>query len=705
MATATKLVIVESPAKAKTIARFLGRGYKVEASQGHIRDLPKSQLGVDPDHDFDMKYITIHGRGKILAKIRKEAKSASKVLLATDPDREGEAISWHLANALDIDPESKCRVEFNEITKKAVQNAIQHPRSIDMDRVDAQQARRALDRLVGYKLSPLLWAKVRKGLSAGRVQSVATKMIVDRESEIDAFIPEEYWDITATGIRADAKTEKESFDLRLYSVDGQKPDIHDAEAAGLIKKAAENGTYAVTSVKKSEKKKLPSPPFTTSTLQQEAGRKLNFSTQKTMQVVQTLYEGVELGKDGFQGLVTYIRTDSVRLSDEAVSAARQHILAVYGDAYLPKEANVFKGRSNAQDAHEAIRPTDVERTPDAVKPFLSREQFQLYRLIYNRFLSCQMTPAVFETITAEISDGSAVFRFSGEKKRFAGFSAIYEESLDDAADALSSKWPDFEEGARVILKEVQANQHFTQPPVRYTEAMLVRAMEEKGIGRPSTYAPTITTIITRGYIAKEHKHLYPTEIGKTVNDLMTGYFAPIVDTKFTADLEEQLDLVADGKENWKEVLKAFYPEFQTELENAEAQIEKVVVQDEPSDVLCDQCGARMVYREGRYGRFLACPNFPTCRNTKPILKYIGVKCPKCGGGILEKVSRKNRRFYGCENYPECDFVSWECPVNERCPKCGGYMTMKINRKGETWHLCANEQCRYKELAEKESVET
>ena len=695
VAATTKLVIVESPAKAKTIARFLGRGYKVEASQGHIRDLPKSQLGVDPENHFEMKYITIHGRGKILAKIRKEARAAGKVFLATDPDREGEAISWHLAYALGIDPESKCRVEFNEITKKAVVAAMQQPRAIDMDRVDAQQARRALDRLVGYKISPLLWTKVRKGLSAGRVQSVATRMIVDREREIQEFIPEEFWDIVASAKNASPKDKKESFEMKLYSFNGAKAEIRSAEEAARIREAVSGKEYTVSMVKHGEKHKMPSPPFTTSSLQQEAGRKLNFTTQKTMQVVQALYEGIELGKEGSQGLVTYIRTDSVRISDEAVAAAREYITEKYGEKYLPAEPNVFKGRGNAQDAHEAIRPTDILRTPESIKAYLSRDQYQLYKLIYNRFLACQMSPAVYDVMNAEVSGGDAVFRFSGERKRFAGFSSVYEEGQDDPGDKPANLMPLLEEGMKVEILSIDALQHFTQPPARYTEASLVRALEEKGIGRPSTYAPTITTIITRGYIARENKRLYPTEMGYTVNDLMTGYFGPIVDMEFTAGLEEQLDEVADGKKNWHDVLESFYPEFSEELKNAEAEIEKIEIRDEPSDVKCDLCGATMVYRVGRYGKFLACPRFPECKNTKPILNYVDAACPKCGGRVLEKISRKNRKFFGCEHYPECDFVSWERPVNEKCPKCGSYMTEKVNRKGETWHLCANEQCRFK----------
>ena len=703
MASTTKLVIVESPAKAKTIAKFLGRGYKVEASQGHVRDLPKSQLGVDVDNDFEMKYITIHGRGKILTKIRKEAKAAGKVFLATDPDREGEAISWHLAHTLGIDPEACCRVEFHEITKKAVQSAMQNARAIDMDKVDAQQARRALDRLVGYKISPLLWAKIRKGLSAGRVQSVATRLVVDRENEINDFMPEEYWDITAEAAIPGAKGKKNTFQLRLATLDGKKAVLNNEKDAMAARAQVENNEFTVTSIKKGEKKKLPAPPFTTSSLQQEAGRKLNFTTQKTMQVVQQLYEGVDLKDEGTQGLVTYIRTDSVRVSQEAVDAARAFIGEKYGDKFVPETPNVYKGRSNAQDAHEAIRPTDVARTPESVKASLTREQFQLYRLIYARFLASQMSAAQYDTLTMDVQGGSAGLRFYGEHKRFAGFTGVYEEGTDDQVESKDSALPEFEEGARVQILNVESLQHFTQPPARYTEASLVRAMEEKGIGRPSTYAPTITTIISRGYVTRDNKRLYPTELGSMVNQMMTQYFADIVDTEFTAQMEEKLDSVEEGTYPWKDVLREFYPAFADTLSHAETEVEKVEFKDEPSDEVCEKCGAQMVYRMGRFGKFLACPNFPDCRNTKAILHYIDAPCPKCGARLLEKTSKKNRKFFGCEHYPECDFVSWEMPVADKCPQCGSYMTLKRSRKGESWHLCANETCRHK-VAVQENAE-
>lgn len=702
--TAKKLVIVESPAKAKTIEKFLGRGYKVEASQGHVRDLPKSQLGVDVDKDFDMKYITIRGRGDILARIKKEAKGASRVYLATDPDREGEAISWHLANTLGMDPAKPCRIEFHEITKKAVKEALEHPRAIDMDRVDAQQARRALDRLVGYKISPLLWAKVKKGLSAGRVQSVATRMVVDREQEIEAFIPEEYWDVTADFPAKNAKGKAMICQAKLVALDGKKVAIKNEAEARAAKASILQSKFSVQGVKVGEKLKKPQPPFTTSSLQQEASRKLNFSTAKTMQVVQQLYEGIDLGKAGTVGLVTYIRTDSVRVSEEAVTAARSFIQEQYGSEYCPETPNQYKGRKNAQDAHEAIRPTYVEQTPDTVKPFLTREQYNLYKLIYARFMASQMKPAVFQALTLDLYGGRADMRYYGEHMTFAGYRAVYVESTDDEQETPESVLPVAQEGDSVIFQNVQALQHFTQPPARYTEASLVKALEDKGIGRPSTYAPTITTIISRGYVSREKKRLYPTELGRMITSMMMEYFGPIIDTAFTALLEDKLDTVEEGGEQWRQILRDFYPPFEKMLNVAENQIEKVEVKDEVSDVQCDKCGAMMVYKMGRFGKFLACPNFPECRNAKPILTYIEAPCPKCGARLMEKTSKKNRKFYGCERYPECDFVSWEMPISEKCPRCGSYMVKKRGKHGEEIHLCANETCRYKESVEKQDEE-
>ena len=689
--TAHKLVIVESPAKARTISKFLGRTYKVEASNGHVRDLPKSQLGVDIEHDFEPKYITIRGRGEVLERIRKEARSAKSVILATDPDREGEAISWHLAHILGIDPDSACRVEFNEITEKTVKSAIKQPRAINQQLVDAQQARRMLDRLVGYKISPLLWVKIKKGLSAGRVQSVATRMICDRETEIETFEPEEYWHVTAK-LRAGGKT----LEARLYSLDGERVSLASEQAASDAKARIAGGGFVVKSVKRGERHKHPAPPFTTSNLQQEASRKLGFTTSKTMQIAQQLYEGVDIEGRGTLGLISYIRTDSVRLSDEAVSAAREAIGARYGAEYVPEKPVVYKGRKSAQDAHEAIRPASVDLRPEDIKASLTRDQFNLYRLVYLRFIACQMADAVYETQQIEIAnDSGVVLRSSAERLKFPGFTIVYEEGRDDGAqeEQIAGALEDVSEGSEAIVEETEATQHFTQAPPRYTEASLVRALEEKGIGRPSTYAPTISTILARGYVTREKKQLYPTELGVMITDMMKEHFTDIVDIAFTAGMEEQLDEVEEGKRGWRDVLRDFYGPFEKTLEKAEAEIEKVEIKDEVSDVVCDKCGAMMVYKFGRFGRFLACPNFPECRNTKAIQVEIAAPCPVCGGKLLEKTSRKGRKFYGCERYPECDFVSWEMPVEQKCPKCGGYMVLKRGRKGESYYLCANENCR------------
>ena len=660
-----KLVIVESPAKARTISKFLGRSYKVEASQGHVRDLPKSQLGVDVEHDFEPKYITIRGRGEVLERIRKEAKGAKSIILATDPDREGEAISWHLATILGIDPESACRVEFNEITEKTVKNAIKEPRAVNMQLVNAQQARRLLDRLVGYKISPLLWVKIKKGLSAGRVQSVATRMVVDREQEIEQFEPEEYWYVDAQ-LRAGGK----QLQARLISLDGERVTLSDAEQANEAKARVEKGGFVIRSVKRGERRKHPAAPFTTSNLQQEASRKLGFTTAKTMQVAQQLYEGVDIEGRGTLGLISYIRTDSVRLSDEAVAAAREMIAERYGEQFVPEKPNVYKGRKSAQDAHEAIRPTNLKLRPEEIKASLTKDQYNLYRLVYLRFVACQMADALYETQQIEItSDSGVVLRSSAERLKFAGFTAVYEEGTDDAPNQDehgSSLMADVSEGDHAELLSDEATQHFTQAPARYTEASLVRALEEKGIGRPSTYAPTISTILARGYVMREKKQLFPTELGIMITDMMKEYFADIVDIAFTAGMEEQLDEVEEGKLDWHKVLSDFYGPFEKTLENAESKIEKVEIKDEVSDVPCDKCGAMMVYKLGRYGRFLACPNFPECRNTKAIQVEIDAPCPKCGGKLLQKTSRKGRKFYGCERYPECDFVSWDMPVSEKC---------------------------------------
>lgn len=703
--TKQKLIIVESPAKARTISKFLGKGYKVEASQGHVRDLPKSQIGVDVDDDFALKYITIRGRGDILTRIRKEARNASQIYLATDPDREGEAISWHLAGVLDMDVNKPCRIEFHEVTKKAIQAALKNPRKIDMGRVDAQQARRVLDRLVGYKISPLLWTKVKKGLSAGRVQSVATRMVVMREEDIESFIPEEYWDVLVKLNNPNNRGKKAQFAARLASIDGKKADIKTAEEAENAVARINKAHFAVTGVKMGEKHKAPAAPFTTSSLQQEASRKLGFTTAKTMQVVQQLYEGVDLEGEGTQGIVTYIRTDSVRISDEALSSLRTYIGERFGSEYLPEKPIEYKGRKNAQDAHEAIRPTDINRTPEQIKGSLTKEQYNLYRLIYNRFLACQMEPAVYETMTMELSGNGVALRFYGEHKKFAGFTSVYEESTDETVASAEAVLPQLKEGDAVTVEDILSEQHFTQPPSRYTEASLVRALEEKGIGRPSTYAPTITTIIARGYVSREKKRLYPTELGRMVTAMMEEYFKDIVDTEFTAELEDKLDTVEESGNDWKEIIREFYPPFKAALEVAEQQIEKVEIKDELSDEPCDKCGAMMVYKMGRYGKFLACPNFPDCRNTKPILNYIEAPCPSCGARLMEKTSRKNRKFFGCERYPECEFVSWEKPVVDKCPQCGSFMVEKRGRKGELWHLCANETCHCRmEVQQEEAAE-
>ncbi len=694
---ANKLVIVESPAKAKTIGKFLGRGYKVEASQGHIRDLPKSQIGVDVDNNFEPKYITIRGRGDILSRIRKEARGASKIYLATDPDREGEAISWHLANVLGIDEASPCRIEFHEVTSKAVKAAVKNPRKIDMDLVNAQQARRVLDRLVGYKISPILWQKVKKGLSAGRVQSVATKIICDREAEIDAFIPEEYWTLETTFAIGDAQV------TARYTGEGEKKvDLKTRADAQAVIDRCEGSPFSVAAIKRGERRRLPAPPFTTSNLQQEASRKLGFSTQKTMQIAQQLYEGVELAGEGSQGLVTYIRTDSTRIADEAVEAVRDLIESVWGKDFLPEKPNVYKTRKSAQDAHEAIRPTVVKRRPEDIKASLSRDQYRLYKLIYDRFVSSQMTPALYDTLAVDIDAGcGARFHFNGQKQRFAGFTVVYVESVDDPQEeAVNGNLPELSEGMAATAGAMNAEQHFTQPPPRYTEASLVRTLEEKGIGRPSTYSPTISTITgRRGYITKENKRLIPTELGKIVNDLMCNNFPDIVNVTFTANMEDRLDDVEAGKADWRGIVSDFYGPFEKDLEAAEASIEKIAIEDQVSDVPCEKCGAMMVYKMSRYGRFLACPNFPACRHTLALPNSIGVPCPKCGGNLLERISRKGRKFYGCEKYPECDFVSWDRPVVDKCPVCGSYMVLKRGSKDTLYHVCANETCRHKVLVE------
>ncbi len=682
---ADTLVIVESPAKAKTIGKFLGSKYKVVASNGHVRDLPKSSLGVDPENHFAPKYITLRGRGDVLETIRREAKDAKRILLATDPDREGEAISWHLAQVLKLDVKDKCRIEFNEITANAIKNSIKKPRTIDMNLVNAQQARRVLDRLVGYKISPILWHKVQKGLSAGRVQSVATRIICDREEEIDAFIPEEYWTITAK------LNGQKPFDARYYGEQGKKQDVHTEAEANEIKARVEKATFLVTECKVSEKRRHAPAPFTTSGLQQDASRKLGFTTKRTMMVAQQLYEGVELGKRGPVGLISYIRTDSVRVAEEAQAAAKAYIGETFGEAYVPEKPNIYKGRRGAQDAHEAIRPTDLANEPKTLKAQLSSDQYKLYKLIYERFLASQMTEAVQQVTSVSIDAAGATFKASGTRTVFDGYMAIYTESRDD--DEQTVTLPPIKENDTFTAKAVDAQQKFTQPPSRYTEASLVHTLEEKGIGRPSTYAPTISTVIDRGYVARDKKLLIPTDLGFIVTNLMKTSFPDIVDIAFTANMEEELDEVEEGKVDWTKLMEDFYGPFVKTVEKADAEVEKVKIPDEVSDVVCDKCGALMVYKNGRFGRFLACPNFPECRNTKAIIEKIDVPCPKCGAALIKRMSKKKRTFYGCERYPDCDFISGYLPVNMKCPKCGGYMVQKRGSNG-TFIACADQKCGY-----------
>ena len=663
------LVIVESPAKAKTLKKFLGSSYKIEASMGHVRDLPKSELGVNPEEDFEPKYITIRGKGELLAKLRKEAKAASKVYLATDPDREGEAISWHLIHALKVEPEKTARITFNEITEQAVKKAVKEARAVDMNLVDAQQARRVLDRVVGYKISPLLWKKVKKGLSAGRVQSVALKIICDREEEIDNFTPEEYWTIEAT--LANAK--KKQFEAKYHGENGKKTKLSSKEDAQAVLKAVEKGDFVVQDVKKSQRTRKPNPPFTTSTLQQEAGRELNFATRKTMMIAQQLYEGITVGGHGTVGLVTYIRTDSTRIADEAFTSGRDYVVSTFGEAYALKEKPEVKAKRGSQDAHEAIRPSYIHLDPEEIKDSLSRDQYRLYRLIWRRFLASIMTPAIFDTVAAKIENNGHIFNANGSILKFEGYKKVYlsKEEEEESGKAL----PELEVGEKLNLVKIAPNQHFTQPPPRYTEASLVKALEENGVGRPSTYAPTISTITTRGYVTKEQKALYPTELGAIVNNIMAEHFEQIVNIDFTANMEETLDRVEEGEIAWKDVMRDFYPPFAEKLKVAEENIGEVEVRDEVTDIACENCGRNMVIEFGRYGRFLACPGFPDCRNAKPLFEDAGCDCPICKNGarVQIKKTKKGRIYYGCENNqaePPCDFMSWNRPTGQPCPRCG-----------------------------------
>lgn len=653
---ADKLIIVESPAKATTIKRYLGGNTKVIASMGHIRDLPKSKLGIDVDNDFEPQYINIRGKGDLIKTIKKDANRAKKIYLATDPDREGEAIAWHLSKILDEDKEKITRITFNEITKGAVKKAIESPRDIDINLVDAQQARRVLDRIVGYKMSPVLWKKVKRGLSAGRVQSVAVRLIVEREEEIEKFIPEEYWNIYAKLL--DEKTDTE-FEARLVQKQGKKIEIHSKAEVDEILKNIENAEYIVTDVKKGEKKRTPAPPFTTSTMQQEASRKINFTLKKTMSVAQTLYEGVKL-PEGHTGLITYMRTDSTRISEEARAIAKQEITKIYGEKYY--ENRYYKTKKDAQDAHEAIRPAHIELTPDSIKQYLSNDQYKLYKLIYNRFMASQMSSAIYDTMAVNIKANDYDFRANGQTLKFKGFMVLYVEGTDNKVEEIDGMLPPLEENQKVKKQKIESKQSFTEPPPRYTEASLVKALEEKGIGRPSTYSPTITTILERRYIEKEQKQLAPTELGKIVNKLLVENFSDVVNVEFTAEIEKQFDKVADGNEEWKKVIRDFYGTFIKEVQKVEAELEHVELVEEESDVECEFCGRKMVYKYGKYGRFLACPGYPECKNAKPIINYIDVPCPVCGARVIEKKSRRGRKFYVCENSPEnCNYISWNKP--------------------------------------------
>lgn len=677
------LVIVESPTKVKTIKKFLGSNYEVMASNGHVRDLPKSQLGFDPENDYEPKYITIRGKGDILAALRKAAKKADKVYLATDPDREGEAISWHLAQALKLEPKKMFRITFNEITKTAVKEALKHPREIDMDMVDAQQTRRMLDRMVGYRISPLLWEKIKRGLSAGRVQSVALRIIADREDEINDFIPEEYWTLDAN---FSVEGERKPLTAKFYGKEKKMTIASKAQMDSILKEL-EGASYRVQEVKKGERTKKAPLPFTTSTLQQEAAKVLNFSTQKTMRLAQQLYEGIDIKGEGTVGLITYLRTDSTRISEEADRAARAYIGQNWGEKYVAQTVTEKKNSQKIQDAHEAIRPSDIKRSPALIKEALGRDQFRLYQLIWKRFAASRMEQARFETTSVKIGANGYIFTVSASKLLFDGFLAVYSDGEEDlkGGNVLTGK---LDENSVLTLREFDSKQHFTQPPAHYTEASLVKTLEEMGIGRPSTYAPTITTLLARRYVLKDQKNLYMTELGEAVNQMMKKSFPSIIDVTFTANMESLLDSVGEGSLNWKSVVKNFYPDLDEAVKEAEKTLEKVSIADEVTDVICEECGRNMVIKYGPHGKFLACPGFPECRNTKPYLEKAGVACPKCGGEVIIRKTKKGRRYYGCENQ-ECDFMSWQKPSQQKCPECGSYMVEKGSKL-----LCANENCGY-----------
>ncbi|MCR1898123.1 type I DNA topoisomerase [Irregularibacter muris] len=689
---AKTLVIVESPAKAKTIGKFLGKGYKVEATMGHVRDLPKSQLGIDVEENFQPKYITIRGKGPIVNKLKKESNKVNRVLLATDPDREGEAISWHLAKQLNINSEEKCRIEFNEITKNAVKNSLKNARKINQNLVDSQQARRTLDRLVGYKISPLLWKKIRKGLSAGRVQSVATRIIVDREEEIEKFIPKEYWSITALFSKMNSNN---PFEGKFYGKQGKKLELNNEKEVKDILKELSDQRYIINKIKKGIKKRNPSLPFTTSSLQQEASRKLNFTAKKTMSIAQQLYEGINIKGEGDVGLITYIRTDSPRISTEAIDECAKYINKEYGQEYLGSKNKKQNKGKKVQDAHEAIRPTSTYRVPNEIKESLSRDQYRLYKLIWDRFVASQMSQAIYNTVSVNIQAGEYTFTSSGSQLKFPGFMSIYIEGKDEETEEKETLLPSLEEGEELKVNKLIDKQHFTSPPPRFTEATLVKTLEEQGIGRPSTYAPTISTILTRGYVEKDGKQLMPTDLGVIVTDLMKEYFADIVDVDFTVDLEKQLDLVEEGQEDWRKILADFYDPFEKTLKHAEEDIGEIEIKDEETDEICDKCGRNMVIKHGRFGKFLACPGFPDCKNTKPILEKTGAICPKCQGDIVVKKSKKRRIFYGCSNYPQCDFMTWDQPIKEKCPECSNNLAKKGKGKKETVY-CLNENCTFQQ---------
>ncbi len=684
------LVIVESPAKARTLSKLLGRKYEVRASMGHVRDLPKSQFGVNVEEGFAPKYITIRGKGEAIQELRAASKKADRILLASDPDREGEAIAWHLQHLLKLDDNQPNRIEFNEITKQAVVNAVKNPRRIDLDRVNAQQARRVLDRLVGYNLSPLLWRKVRKGLSAGRVQSVAVHIICEREKEILAFEPEEYWSLTVTL----ANARKEKFQAKLIKKGAEKLTVKTEDEMKAIIAELGRAEYRVVDILRREKTKNPLPPFTTSTLQQDASRKLNFTTRRTMRIAQQLYEGLDLGKEGTAGLVTYIRTDSTRVSPIAQDEARRYVQETFGDAFLPRQKRVYTAKGKVQDAHEAIRPTSVFRTPQSVRRYLNDEQYKLYELIWSRFVASQMAAAVFDQTRVDIAAGDYLFRATGSVLRFPGFLKVYLDDREEDKEE-ENRLPDLEREEVLKALRRQPKQHFTQPPPRFTEATLVRTLEELGIGRPSTYAPVVDTIQRRGYVVRRGKYLHPTELGMVVIDLLKEFFPDVINVEFTAEMEQKLDQVEEGTVDWVAVLEEFYGPFRKEVQRAEEEIGRLKLEDEVTDEICEQCGRNMVIKMGRYGKFLACPGFPECRNARPILEETGHECPKCGGRIVVRRTRKGRVFFGCDGYPKCDFVSWDPPIDGECPRCGTFLVEKTARKSKTVY-CPNPDCEYKE---------